>query len=172
MKSPGGATQERTSTEIVLQTSINAPIERCFDLARSIDFHVHSASPTKEQAVGGVTSGLIADGEEVDWKAKHFGVWMNMRVRITAWSPPRYFQDSMVEGPFHSFTHDHNFEVKGSTTLMIDRIVFRSPIPLVGRFTDRLIVRRLEGFVGNRNAQLKLAAESNAWQRYLQNQHP
>jgi ligand-binding SRPBCC domain-containing protein len=133
---------------------------------------VLSASPTKEQAVGGVTSGLIGDGEEVEWRAKHFGLWLKMRVRITGWRPPQYFQDSMVEGPFHSFRHDHNFEAQGSKTLMVDRIVFHSPILLLGGLADRLIVRHIQGFVGNRNAKLKLAAESRAWQPYLQIQHP
>jgi ligand-binding SRPBCC domain-containing protein len=168
MKSPGGVKQGKgRKTEIILQNRIEAPIERCFDLARSIDFHVQSAASTREQAVGGVTSGLIEEGQEVEWRAQHFGFWLKMRVRITGFRRPEYFQDRMVEGPFHSFAHDHNFEAQGLTTLMTDRINFRSPVPLVGRLLDRLVLRRLRHFVSNRNAQLKTAAESNAWQHYL-----
>lgn len=40
----------------VVVTEIRAPIERCFDLARSIDFHVVSQSGAKERAVAGTTS--------------------------------------------------------------------------------------------------------------------
>jgi ligand-binding SRPBCC domain-containing protein len=142
-------------------------MERCFDLARSIDFHVQSAASTREHVVGGVTSGLIEEGQEVEWRAKHLGFWLKMRVRITGLKRPEYFQDNLVEGPFHSFTHDHSFEVQGSNTLMTDRITFASPIPLAGRLADRLIVRHLRNFVVDRNAQLKTKLESNEWRHYL-----
>jgi len=62
---------------------INAPIERCFDLARDIDFHQRSLTDTGERAIGGVTSGLIALGETVTWEATHFGVRQRLTVRIT-----------------------------------------------------------------------------------------
>jgi ligand-binding SRPBCC domain-containing protein len=133
---------------------------------------MQSAASTREQAVGGIASGLIEECQEVEWRAKHFGFWLKMRVRITGFKRPEYFQDSMVEGPFRSFTHDHSFEVQRSSTLMTDHITFVSPVPLAGRLADRLIVRHLRNFVGDRNAQLKLAAESNAWQLYLGNEHP
>jgi ligand-binding SRPBCC domain-containing protein len=119
-----------------------------------------------------VTSGLIAEGQEVEWKAEHFGLWWKMRVRIRAFNRPEYFQDTMVTGPFRSFTHDHHFEAQGASTLMTDRISFASPIPLVGRLCDRLIVgRHLCNFVMDRNTQLKTAAESNEWRRYLPAEH-
>src|SRR5260370_2935885 len=99
---------------------INAPVQSCFDLARSIDFHLYAAQSTCEKAIRGVTTGLISEGEEVEWKAKHFGLWWKMRVRITAFQPPLYFQDSMVEGPFRSFIHDHTFDHLDPGTLMTD----------------------------------------------------
>ncbi len=43
---------------IELKTDIAAPIEVCFDLARSIDFHQLSTGKTRERAVSGVTSRL------------------------------------------------------------------------------------------------------------------
>jgi len=36
----------------------NAPIERVFDLARSIDFHCHSTSQTSEHAVAELEIGV------------------------------------------------------------------------------------------------------------------
>ncbi len=50
-------------TKTELTTQINAPIERCFDLARSIDLHIESTKQTGEQAIVGCTSGLIGLGE-------------------------------------------------------------------------------------------------------------
>ena len=57
-------------------TVIGAPIERCFDLARSVEVHLAGNVHFGEQAVAmaGVTSGLIGLGQRVTWRAKHFGV--------------------------------------------------------------------------------------------------
>jgi hypothetical protein len=46
-------------------TGIAAPVECCFDLARSVDAHVYSADGTSERAVAGRTSGLMELGEDV-----------------------------------------------------------------------------------------------------------
>jgi hypothetical protein len=44
---------------IELITPINAPIDRVFDLARSIDLHMESTKQTGEKAIAGRISGLI-----------------------------------------------------------------------------------------------------------------
>jgi hypothetical protein len=71
-------------------TTIDAPIERCFDLARSVEVHLAGNVHCGEQAVAtaGVTSGLIGLGQRVTWRAKHFGVWQNLTSEITAMEPP------------------------------------------------------------------------------------
>ncbi len=56
---------------IILDTWINAPVERCFDLARSIDLHKISTEQTNEKAISGVTSGLIGLNETVGVKKKY-----------------------------------------------------------------------------------------------------
>jgi hypothetical protein len=61
--------------KIELHTEIDAPIERVFDLARSIDLHMLSTSHTNEKAIAGKTSGLIGLGEWVTWRAKHLGFY-------------------------------------------------------------------------------------------------
>ena len=69
---------------ILLETIINAPIEVCFDTARSIDMHLESMHHTGERAIAGRTSGYIGAGETVTWRARHFGISFRMTVRITA----------------------------------------------------------------------------------------
>jgi ligand-binding SRPBCC domain-containing protein len=156
------------SIQIELEMLINAPIERCFDLARSIDLHVRSAGATREKAVAGVTTGLISEGQEVGWRARHFGLWLKMRVRITGYKPPYYFQDSMITGPFRTFCHNHYFEMTPLGTLMTDQISFCSSAPLLKNFVDRILVRdHLQTFVKERNLQLKAVAESELWRHYL-----
>ena len=90
---------------IELSTSIAAPIERCFDLSRSIDLHMGSTNWTGERAIGGVVAGLIGSGQEVTWQGRHFGLTFTHTSRITAFDRPHYFQDSMVRGRFKSYCH-------------------------------------------------------------------
>jgi ligand-binding SRPBCC domain-containing protein len=116
---------------------IEAPVERCFDLARSIDAHVRGAEGSQEQAVGGVTSGLLGPGEFVRWRATHFGVRQYLASKITAFESPRYFQDTMIEGAFQFMQHDHFFESLGpNLTEMRDRFVFTAPLPLLGLLAE------------------------------------
>jgi len=160
--------RDEIALEIHLHTRINAPVERCFDLARSIDFHVASMASTGEKAVDGITTGLIGLNQEVEWEARHFGLRLKMRVRITGYRTPTWFQDTMVSGPFASFVHDHTFEQQNEVTLMIDSIKFRSPWGMAGWLADVALVRRhLQRFVTIRNAALEAVAESDAWRQYL-----
>jgi ligand-binding SRPBCC domain-containing protein len=106
-------------------TEVDAPVERCFHLARSIDLHLESMIASGERAVAGVTSGLIGAGEEVSWEARHFGVRWRMTARVTSYEPPHRFVDEMVRGPFRSFRHEHLFEPAGAGTRMTDLVTFR-----------------------------------------------
>ena len=71
-----------------------------FALSRSIDAHTESMAGSRETAVAGVTSGLIDLGQEVSWRAWHFGVPLRMSSRITAMDVPTRFVDEQVKGPF------------------------------------------------------------------------
>ena len=92
-------------------TLIHAPIERCFDLARSVEVHLLGNVRWGETAVAaaGVTSGLIEFGQRVKWRAKHFGVRLTLTSEITGFDRPAWFQDAMIHGPFRFMRHDHFF---------------------------------------------------------------
>jgi ligand-binding SRPBCC domain-containing protein len=124
---------------IRLETTINAPIERCFDLARDIELHIRSTEATRETAVAGVTKGLIKFGEEVTWEATHFGIRQRLTVRITAFDPPHHFRDSRIHGVFHRFDHDHYFQkAPDGATLMRDVFDYNSPLGWLGKIADSL----------------------------------
>jgi ligand-binding SRPBCC domain-containing protein len=129
---------------------------------------VHSASSTKEQAIGGITSGLIELEQQVEWRARHFGFWFNMTVAITEMHRPLHFQDAMIKGPFRHFRHDHTFAEQDGGTEMVDRVEFASPVPVFGSIADFLFLRHhLKLFLHERNHLLKAALESQQWRNYL-----
>lgn len=152
-------------------TIIEAPIERCFDLSRSVEVHLLSNVHSGEQAlaVGGVTSGLAGLSEEVTWRAKHFGIWQNLTSKITAMESPRYFQVTMIRGIFRFMQADHLFEsLESGGTEMKDVLSIAAPLPLLGRIAETLFLRRyMLGLLGERNTVIKRVAESSEWEQYL-----
>jgi ligand-binding SRPBCC domain-containing protein len=153
---------------IELETEINAPIERVFDLARCIDLHQESMAKSNEKAVGGVTDGLIGLGETVTWQATHFGVRQKLTSKITKYDRPFYFQDMMVKGAFKRFTHDHFFEQKGDRVLMKDIFDYVSPLWILGKIADALVLENyMENLLTERNRLMKQIAESADWRKFL-----
>jgi ligand-binding SRPBCC domain-containing protein len=147
--------------KIELSTHINAPIEKVFDLARSIDLHMRSTARTGERAIAGRTSGLIELGETVTWQAKHFGIRQHLTVKIIGFTYPTLFIDEMVSGAFKSFRHEHHFVAEDNGTLMRDVFVFESPFGLIGELFNWLILTRyMRKFLVERNGVIKEEAEN------------
>jgi ligand-binding SRPBCC domain-containing protein len=147
-------------TTIHLKTEIQAPIERVFDLSRNIDFHIHSASETKEQAIAGRTSGLISHGETVTWRGRHFGVFLKHTSKIVNYERPSQFTDVMIKGHFVYFGHQHFFDFKDQKTIMTDILKYRTPYGVLGRLFDKYFLNRhLTRFLEKRNKALKAEAE-------------
>lgn len=154
--------------KIELSTTINAPIEICFDLSRSIDLHKISTAHTNEQAIAGRTEGLINLHESVTWQATHFGIKQKLTSKITAFNRPYYFVDEQTKGIFKSIFHEHKFEQIGHKTIMTDIFEFHSPFGIFGRIFNKLILTNyLEKLLLKRNRMIKLYAETGKWKEVL-----
>jgi ligand-binding SRPBCC domain-containing protein len=154
--------------KIKLETIINAPIERVFDLARSIDLHAETLLHTNEKAVAGVTKGLINLGETVTWEAVHFGIKQKLTSKITVCERPTKFSDAMVSGAFARFDHDHFFETTDGKTVMRDVFDYDSPLGFLGSIADFLFLERyMKDLLVMRNETLKRTAESDDWKRFI-----
>ncbi|WP_408907745.1 SRPBCC family protein, partial [Streptomyces albidoflavus] len=60
-----------------------------------------------------VTTGTMALGDTVTWRARHFGVVWRMASRITAYDHPTHFVDEQTAGPFHHWWHARHFTPDG-----------------------------------------------------------
>jgi len=148
---------------INLQTYINAPVEECFNLSRSVDVHLKSMQSYQEKAIAGTTTGLMNLHDTVTWRATHFGLPFKMKVQITEMRYLEYFVDQMMSGPSKWFRHYHAFEAKGNGTLMTDEFVFKSPLGWLGKLVDRWVLKAyLHKLLQQRNEVIKQAAESVA----------
>jgi ligand-binding SRPBCC domain-containing protein len=158
---------------IRVETDIKAPPAMCFDLKRSVDLHTTSTGDSGERAIAGVTSGLIGEGQQVTWSAKHFGIRQELTSRITTFDPPRHFRDSLVRGAFARFDHDHYFEPHEGGTRMIDVFDYSAPLGPFGRLAEWLFLNRyMRRLLVERGLGVKAVAESGGCTRYVSAAHP
>jgi ligand-binding SRPBCC domain-containing protein len=154
---------------IHLTTFITAPVERVFDLSRSIDLHKQSMTKHKEEAVAGVRFGLIEKDETVTWKARHLMKNRILKTRITEMKKPEMFTDEQAEGDFKLLKHEHHFKPCDNGTIMIDIINFESPYGAVGKgFNKVYLTKYLRKLIETRNAVIKKFAEGSDWKKILE----
>ena len=153
---------------IEISTFIKAPIEIVFDLSRSIDLHKVSTKHTNEQAIDGVTSGLINVNQSVTWQANHLYKKRKFTSVISSMTTPVHFCDEMIEGDFVSFKHDHYFIEKDEGIILNDIIKFKTPYKIIGIiFNSLFLTRYLKSLIIKRNECIKLYAESGKWKNIL-----
>ena len=149
-------------------TEMNAPIQRCFDLARSIDLHMVSTEGSKEKAIAGRTTGLVVSGDTVTWQATHLGFRQKLTSAIPIVTPYTYFADEQIEGIFKRFHHDHYFEEKEGKTIMTDKFDYTAPLGILGQLASWLFLYRyMKKFLIKRNAVIKEFAETDQWKKVL-----
>lgn len=147
---------------IVLTTRIAAPPARCFELSLTVDAHTASMADSGERVVGGVRSGVMGPGDDVTWRARHFGVPFTMTSRITAYDPPHRFVDEQTSGPFGRWWHEHRFESRDGGTLMTDVVEYASPLGILGKAVDALVLERyMTRLLTQRNEWLARAAAAD-----------
>ncbi len=151
--------------DLHLETTIKAPIEIVFDLARSIDLHMLSLEHTNEKAIAGRMTGLVEKDETVTWSAKHLGITQELTSHITDVEPHHFFADEMVRGAFHSFRHEHHFEtLENGDTFMKDSFSYKSPLGILGKLADKLFLANyMTRLLEQRNLTLKQVAQNGRW---------
>ena len=130
--------------------------DRAFDVSLDVDFHLQSFEDAGERIVGGVRSGGMQLGDDVTWRARHFGVWWTMTSVITEFERPNRFVDEQRSGPFKRFHHEHVFTEAGpGSTSMLDIVEFEAPLGPLGRLAERIaLARYLPRLIDQRNAAL------------------
>lgn len=153
---------------IHLTTIVRAPLDRVFDLSRSITLHKRSMQHLQEEVVKGRSNGLIEHDETVTWRAKHLGKMRQLTMRIIDMQNPEYFCDEMVDGDFTFMKHDHYFKQIGNGTVMIDVLEFGTPYGWLGRMVERFYLKRyMTRLLELRNKAIREYAESEKWKVIL-----
>lgn len=153
---------------IHLTTFIAAPIERVFDLSRSIHLHKVSMSKYDEKAIGGKMEGLIGANETVTWEARHFFKKRQLTSRITEMDRPYLFIDVQEKGDFKSIKHEHIFKRCDNGTIMIDQFFYEMPYGRLGTIANVLFFEKyIKKMLLERNEIIKTTAETTRWTAFL-----
>lgn len=148
---------------IHLETFIAAPPEVCFDLCLDVSFHERAGHG---RAVAGVTAGALRFGDTVTWEATHFLVRQRLTSKIVVYERPRLFVDEMQRGAFARWRHEHRFVERPGGTLAIDVVDFASPLGVLGKLADALVLGGyMTRFLVRHNAYFKREAERLALTR-------
>lgn len=141
---------------------VRAPIDVCFDAARDVGLHPRTVwTKTRERALpGGRMTGLMEKGETVVFEAVHFGVRQRLVSVVEQYERPSFFVDRMRKGAFRYMVHRHEFRESEEGTFVRDVLEFASPLGLIGRLFDRLVLQRyMRAFILYRQQQLKQIIE-------------
>jgi len=90
------------------------------------------------------TPGPIAmrAGTLIDYKMGLYGARFRWRTEIAEWSPPEFFVDVQLKGPYRRWHHRHSFEEVPGGTLMRDVVQYEVGWGVAGAAARRLFVRR------------------------------
>jgi ligand-binding SRPBCC domain-containing protein len=144
-----------------ISTAIGAAADDCFLMSLSVDAHTQSMEGSRERIVAGVTSGTMALGDVVTWRAVHFGLPFRMTSKITAYERPHRFVDEQVKGPFSHWWHEHVFTPTPAGTMIFDNVRYAAPLGPLGSAVDKIALERyMRRLLNQRNVWLKQELEA------------
>ncbi|MFT5328822.1 MAG: ligand-binding SRPBCC domain-containing protein [Planctomycetaceae bacterium] len=152
---------------------IRAPIERCFDIARSVDVHKDTSTLIRGRAIAGKRTGLSDLGDETTWSARFFGLRFKIRTRVTRMVKSQYFCERRVSGLIERFEHDYHFTENEGSTRMEDVFSISLPLGLLGQGLLQLVLRpKLERVQMHRLQAIQQICEGDKWRQYLERKTP
>jgi ligand-binding SRPBCC domain-containing protein len=125
---------------IEVVSTVGAAPPRVFDLKLDVDVHTASQHDSDESAATRDGRRQLLLGDEVTFRARHFGIRWRMTSRITAYQRPHRFVDEQVHGPFRLLCHEHLFTPAGTGTTMTDRMTIAAPLGPLGAVVTRLVL--------------------------------
>lgn len=95
-------------------------------------------------------------GLRIEYHIRLHGLPLRWRTLISAWEPPRRFQDTQERGPWALWEHTHRFEpLPGGGTLMVDELRVKPPFGLLGELAWPLLRRQVDGIFAHRRRVLE-----------------
>ncbi len=145
---------------------VHAPIERCFALTCSVAL-VHQELGMKLK--DGRTCDLVVGGDILRWEGWQLGMKHFHVSHISSYDKPVFMQDTMLDGRFKTFQHDHHLKQRPYGIIQLqDEVRFSLHFGWAGRLVGRVVmVPHIRRLLRNRFARIKRLAEGDGWMEYL-----
>ena len=78
----------------------------------------------------------------IDYRLRLIGVPFRWRTLIESFEPESSFVDVQLEGPYHSWRHEHTFAACSDGTIVPDRVEYEVPLGRLGDVAHLLFVKR------------------------------
>lgn len=147
--------------DVVVVSNINAKSGDIFDIELDAEAHAASLANSRETSTTSSGRSALGLGDDVTFRARHFGVWWTLKSMITEFDWPHRFVDEQVRGPFAVMRHEHLFKAQpDGSTVMTDRMSFRAPLGLLGRTVEPVLSVYLRRLLRERADYVKARAEA------------
>lgn len=149
------------SHEYVLEkrTRIRRPLDEVFPFFAEAENLQRITPPELHFRIRSPLPIEMQKGAKIEYTIRLRGIPMRWRTLITGWNPPHSFEDSQTSGPYRKWVHTHQFEQRGDTTIITDRVVYALPFGLLGRIVHPLVRRQLERIFSYRTGVIARALE-------------
>ena len=85
---------------------------------------------------------LMDTGTLIEYRIKLLGIPIYWKTLINEYSPPEYFRDIQLKGPYSKWDHTHIFKECKNGTMMIDKVTYSIPLGILGQFARSIWVKR------------------------------
>jgi ligand-binding SRPBCC domain-containing protein len=152
--------------ELTDHFQVAAPVTRTWEFFSSADNLRLITPPWLRFQLRTPAPATVARDSMLDYTIRWLGVPGRWRTKIIDFSPPRQFTDLQVRGPYALWLHQHTFTETPAGVECRDRVIYRLPVPVLGRVVHAAVVRRqlLDIFRFRR----KVIAEHLGWVRAVQ----
>jgi hypothetical protein len=143
---------------------VRAPIERCFELARSVELAGEMAGVQVTENGIARSHGQVQAGDHMIWKGWSFGLPARHESVVTRVEAPRALEDRMVRGRFRRFEQIQSLSEIDDHTLVTATVRFVIPRGLPGRLLARhLVIPSITRMLQRRMNLLKETAEGKVF---------
>jgi hypothetical protein len=145
---------------------VAAPIVKTWQFFSSADNLRHITPPWLRFQLRTPAPATVGPDALLDYTIHWLGVPVKWRTKIIDFTPPRQFTDMQVRGPYALWLHQHTFRETAEGVECRDRVIYRLPVPVLGRVVHAAVVRRqlLDIFRFRR----KVIAQRLGWVRAIQ----
>lgn len=121
---------------------INKPVGSVFDFFSDENNLEQITPPYLNFKVVGKDTDKIKAGTLINYKLKVHGVPLNWKSQISNFIEDKTFTDEQLSGPYAKWVHQHDFISHKKGTLIVDEVVYKLPMGILGKLTAGYFVNR------------------------------